>query len=438
VRLELEQSTPESLGALLTSHLEVGPEDVYRGTGPFGLSDLMSLASLERPELKDPPLQPAVPPVLQNTADLFAAVRHSDVLLHHPYDSFAPVLQFIENAANDPGVLAIKGTLYRIGHNSPLVRSLIRARENGKQVAVLVELKARFDEENNIEWARALEDAGVHVVYGLIGLKTHCKVFLVVRREGDGISRYVHLGTGNYNPSTARVYTDLGLLSCRPEFGEDVTDLFNSLTGYSRLHHYRSILVAPVSLRRTIEKKVEREIEHAKAGRPARLFLKMNTFQDHPFADLIYRAAAEGVQIDLVVRGICIVRPNLPEAEGRIRVISIVGRFLEHSRAFYFLNGGEEELYLGSADLMPRNLDRRVEVVFPVQDPAMRTFLKDQVLELYLQDNVKARLLRGDGSYERLTARDGERAISVQDVLLEQAHKGSKQGVHFHALPATG
>lgn len=438
VRLELADTIPDELSTLLTTHLDLSPEDVYRGPGPFGLSDLISLVSLERPELKDPPLQPATPPSLQATTDLFSAIRKGDILLHHPYDSFSPILQFIENAATDPGVLAIKGTLYRIGQNSPLVRSLIHARENGKQVAVLVELKARFDEENNIEWARALENAGVHVIYGLIGLKTHCKVFLIVRREPDGIHRYVHLGTGNYNPTTARIYTDFGLLSCRPEFGQDIAELFNSLTGYSLKRHYQSILVAPTSLRKTLQQKIEREIAHAQAGRPARLLFKMNTFQDYPFADLIYRAAASGVQVDLIVRGICIVRPSLPDVSGKIRVISIVGRFLEHSRAFYFLNGGDEELYLGSADLMPRNLDRRVEVLFPIQDPSMRSYLKDQVLELYLQDNVKARELQQDGSYRRIIPEEGKEAISVQDAFLKRAHKAAKQGVRLHALPRSG
>ncbi|MGI8916082.1 MAG: polyphosphate kinase 1 [Chloroflexota bacterium] len=435
VRLELEPGIPETLSTLLVSHLNLGPEDVYRCDGPLARSDLLSLVGLERPDLKDAPLQPAVPPELRAGSDLFATIRRGDVLLHHPYDSFSPVVQLIEQAANDPGVLAIKQTLYRIGHNSPLVDALIRARENGKQVAVLVELKARFDEENNIEWARALEQAGVHVVYGLLGLKTHCKVALIVRREPDGIRRYVHVSTGNYNPGTARVYTDLGMLTCRPEFGSDASELFNYLTGYSRQTTYRTLLVAPVSLRQELHRRVEREIAHAQAGRPARLIFKANTLQDYPVADLLYRAAAAGVQVDLAVRGICIVRPNLPELAGRLRVVSIVGRFLEHSRAFYFYNNGDEELYLGSADLMPRNLDRRVEIVFPIEEAAMRTCLKDEVLEKYFLDTSKARCLQGDGTYTRVRPADGEAALDVQQWLLEEAHRRADEKVPLHIVP---
>jgi polyphosphate kinase len=435
VRLEMEPGMPEALSSLLVSHLNLGPEDIYRCDGPLARSDLLSLTALERPELKDPPLQPAVPPEVRSGSDLFAAIRRGDVLLHHPYDSFSPVVQFIQQAAIDPGVLAIKQTLYRIGHNSPLVDALIRARENGKQVAVLVELKARFDEENNIEWARALEQAGVHVVYGLLGLKTHCKVALVVRREPDGIRRYVHVSTGNYNPSTARVYTDLGMLTCRPEFGCDASELFNYLTGYSRQRDYRSLLVAPVSLRQELQQRIEREIAHAQAGRPARLLFKTNTLQDYPFTDLLYRAAAAGVQVDLAIRGICIARPNLPELEGRLRVVSIVGRFLEHSRAFYFHNNGDEELYLGSADLMPRNLDRRVEIVFPIEDADMRTYLKEEVLEKYFLDTSKARRLRGDGAYDRVRPADGEEPLDVQQWLLEAAHRRADEKAPLHIVP---
>jgi polyphosphate kinase len=385
--------------------------------------------------LKDPPLQPALPPEVRAGSDLFATIRRGDVLLHHPYDSFSPVVQLIEQAAVDPGVLAIKQTLYRIGHNSPLVDALIRARENGKQVAVLVELKARFDEENNIEWARALEQAGVHVVYGLLGLKTHCKVALIVRREPDGIRRYVHVSTGNYNLGTSRVYTDLGMFTCRPEFGSDVSELFNYLTGYSRQRDYRALLIAPVSLRQELQRRVEREIVHAQEGRPARLLFKANTLQDYPFADLLYRAAAAGVRVDLVIRGICIVRPNLPELQGRLRVVSIVGRFLEHSRAFYFLNNGDEELYLGSADLMPRNLDRRVEIVFPIEDRQMRTYLKEEVLEKYFQDTRRAWLLQGDGAYERAQPAPGEQPLDVQEWLLSQAHRRAEENAPLHIVP---
>ncbi len=438
VRLELEPGMPELLSALLITHLELGPEDIYRRDGPLGLSDLLSLTSLERPDLKDPPLQPAVAPALRTGSDLFAVVRRGDIFLHHPFESFGPVVQLIEQASTDPGVLAIKQTLYRIGHNSPLVRALIRARENGKQVAVLVELKARFDEENNIEWAKALEQAGVHVVYGLLGLKTHCKVALVVRREPDGIRRYVHLGTGNYNISTARVYTDMGLLTCRPDFGKDVSELFNYLTGFSRQRGYRKLLVAPVSLRAELQQRIEREIEWARRGQPAHLIFKMNTLQDYPCADLLYEAAAAGVRVDLIVRGICIARPNLPELEGRLSVTSIVGRFLEHSRAFYFNNGGAEELYLGSADLMPRNLDRRVETLFPVEDQQLRRQVKDILVNCYLADTMKARRLKGDGCYDRVRPEPGAQPLSAQATLLDRARHLADAKVPMHVVARSG
>jgi polyphosphate kinase len=419
VRLELQGNAPEDLKMLLVRHLELSPVSIYEGEGPLALRDLMELYGLDRPELKDRPFQPAIPPALDG--DLFAAIRRGDILLHHPYDSFAPEVQFIESAATDPDVLAIKMTLYRIGQNSPLVPALIRARENNKQVAVLVELKARFDEENNIEWARELEQAGVHVVYGLLGLKTHCKIALVVRREPGGIRRYVHLSTGNYNASTARQYTDLAIFTRRPDFGADASELFNYLTGYSRQEQYRKLLVAPVNLRAELERRIVREISWAEQGRPARLLLKMNTLQDYPMTDLLYRAAAAGVRVDLIVRGICIARPDLPELGGRLNVVSIVGRFLEHSRAFYFANGGDEELYLGSADLMPRNLDRRVETLFPIEDPAMRRYIKDGLLERYLLDTVNARRLRGDGRYERAETPPGAEPFGIQQSLVDRA-----------------
>ena len=434
VRLELEHHLPDKLSSLLMTHLDLGPEDVYRLEGPLGRRDLISLTAIERPDLKDPPLQPAIPPALKG-ADVFAAIRRGDILLHHPYDAFGPIVQLIEQAAVDPGVLAIKQTLYRIGQNSPLVDALIQARDNGKQVAVLVELKARFDEENNIEWARALEDAGVHVVYGLIGLKTHCKVALIVRREADGIRRYVHMWTGNYNVMTARQYTDMGILTCRPDFGSDVSELFNYLTGFSRQRTYRRLLVAPVNLRTELQRRIEREIAWAQRGEPAHLVFKINTLQDYHCTDLLYLAATSGVKVDLLVRGICIARPNLPELGGRMRVVSIVGRFLEHSRAFYFRNGGEEELYLGSADLMPRNLDRRVETLFPILDPRMRAYVKEQILDCYLADTVKARELRGDGRYERLRPAPGEQPLDAQAFLLEQARRGTEDKVSMHVMP---
>jgi polyphosphate kinase len=436
VRLELQGDLPEDLKDLLIHHLDLSPLAIYDSAGPLALSDLMALYALDRPELKDEPLQPFVRRDL--AGDIFAAIRREDVLLHHPYDSFNPVVHFIEAAAVDPDVLTIKQTLYRIGHNSPLVPALIRARENNKQVAVLVELKARFDEENNIEWARALEQAGVHVVYGLLGLKTHCKVALVVRRETDGLRRYVHLSTGNYNASTARQYTDLGLFTCRPEFGADASELFNYLTGYSRQEHYRKLLVAPVSLRSELERRIRREIAWAADGKPARLLFKMNTLQDYPMTDLLYEAAAAGVQVDLIVRGICISRPNLPILGDRLRVVSIVGRFLEHSRAFYFANGGEPELFLGSADLMPRNLDRRVETLFPIEDAAMRRFIKDELLERYLDDTRGARRLRGDGHYDRIEPPPGTEPFGVQEWLVDRARRIAEMPPDINAVPRAG
>jgi len=437
VRLEIQPGVPDALRELLVTNLEVAQADVYECDGPMAPRDLLSLTTLDRPDLKDPPLQPAVPPTLRGS-DLFATIRRGDVLLHHPYEAFSPVVRFIEEAAADPSVLAIKQTLYRIGQNSPLVDALIRARERNKQVAVLVELKARFDEENNIEWARALEDAGVHVVYGLLGLKTHCKVALVIRREPDGIRRYVHLGTGNYNASSARQYTDLGLFTCRPEFGADVSELFNYVTGYSRQEKYRKLLVAPVSLRGELRKRIEREINWAQRGHPARLIFKMNTLQDQPCTDLLYQAAESGVQVDLIIRGICIARPGLPELGGRLRVISLIGRFLEHSRAFWFHNGGDEELYLGSADLMPRNLDRRVETLFPIENPDMRATLKKDVLERYFADTANARELESDGQYRRLQPGHDRQPYDVQAVFLERARRIADEVLPLHIVPRSG
>jgi polyphosphate kinase len=350
----------------------------------------------------------------RSSAEIFGAIRQQDILLHHPYDSFQPLVELIEAAAEDPEVLAIKQTLYRVGSNSPIVKALMHARDQDKQVTVLVELKARFDEENNITWARALERAGVHVVYGLVGLKTHAKIALVVRREYDGLRRYVHLGTGNYNAGTARVYTDLGILTCRPDIGADVSDLFNFLTGYSRQVRYRKLLVAPVNLRERLSWLIEREIAHAASGRGGQLIFKLNSLVDPAVINLLYQASAVGVQCDLVVRGICCLRPGVPGLSEHIRVRSVVGRFLEHSRIFYFENGGEPEVYLGSADLMQRNLDRRVETLFPIEDPAMVAHIRSDLLAVYLHDNTRARLLQPDGSYLRAQPRPAEKPVDSQ------------------------
>lgn len=423
VRLEIAAAMPAAMRSLLMENLQVSRQDVYEARDLLGMSSLMRLLEINRPDLKDRPFVPFEPSVLVSREDIFSVIRRGDLLLHHPYDSFEPVIDFIKQAAEDPQVLAIKQTLYRVGSNSPIVEALMRARENQKQVAVLVELKARFDEENNIGWARALEREGVHVVYGLLGLKTHCKIALVVRRESDGLRRYVHLSTGNYNAGTARIYTDLGLFTCHPEIGADASELFNYLTGYSRQTTYRRLAVAPVNLRAELTRLIRREIEHHRAGRPARLIFKFNALTDPQMIALLYEASQAGLPIDLIVRGICCLRPGLPKVSENIRVTSIVGRFLEHSRIYYFANGGAEEIYLGSADLMERNLMRRVEIIFPILEPVIRDHIRDDILKIYLADNVKARLLRPDGKYEWLTPGDNP-PIDSQRLLLERRTSG--------------
>lgn len=412
VRLEIAEDTPEVIRTILITNLQISQYDVYTTSGPLSLSSLWQLHRLEMPELKDPPLFAATPPVLRSE-NMFAVIQRQDILLHHPYDSFVPVIEFIEAAANDPDVLAIKQTLYRVGSNSPIVRALMRARENGKQVAVLVELKARFDEESNIEWARALENAGVHVVYGLIGLKTHCKLSLVVRRDRDGLRRYVHLSTGNYNGTTARMYTDLGLLTAREEIAADVTEVFNYLTGYSRQKEYRKCLVAPVNLREKLLAFIERETAFGPEGY---IFVKANSLVDASLIRALYRASQAGVRVDLVIRGICCLRPGLPDVSENIRVLSVIGRFLEHSRIYYFRNLGEPDLYLGSADMMPRNIDRRVEVMFPIEDVGLRQEIEERIIKVYLQDTAKAVELQADGTYMPLSTQvvDGEVLFSSQ------------------------
>jgi polyphosphate kinase len=408
VRLLANASMPEPLLQILTHNLEIEPAGVYRVDGPLDLSRLRQLVALERPDLKDRPFMPHTSASLQaKDADLFALIRQEDILLHHPFDSFQPIVEFLRRAARDPDVLAIKMTLYRLGPNSPVVDELLEAVGNGKQVAVLVELKARFDEESNIEWARALEREGVHVVYGLLGLKVHSKVTLVVRREGDSIRRYLHLATGNYNPVTARLYTDLGLFTCNPLIAADATTLFNYLTGYSDRNRFRRLLVAPINLRERLEELIRREIEHQRRGAPAHLIFKMNALEDPGIMRLLYEASRAGLKVDLLVRGICCLRPGLPGLSENIRVVSIVGRFLEHSRIFYFRNGGADEIYIGSADLMPRNLNRRVEVLFPIESPRLVARLRDEILEAYLADQAMARHMRSDGSYTS-KSRDGD------------------------------
>ena len=420
-RLEITDDMPPRLRDLLIDNLLVDREDVYAVKGPLGLSDVMQLMKLDRPDLKDPPLIPGVPPELGLKKNVLETIGEQDVLVHHPYDSFGPVLDFVESAAKDPTVLAIKQTLYRVGSNSPMVKFLADARDDDTQVAVLVELKARFDEENNIEWARALEDSGVHVVYGVVGLKTHCKVALIVRRERDGkLKRYVHLGTGNYNQVTARIYTDMSLFTARPDICEDVSALFNRLTGYSYQESYRKLLVAPVNMRTRILEMIDREADHARQGRPARLILKTNTLSDEPVIKALYAASHAGVKIDLIVRGVCCIVPGIPGLSENIRVLSLVGRFLEHSRIYYFHNGGSFQIYLGSADLMRRNLDRRIEILFPVENREIRRHIRDEVLEIYLRDNVDTHELLQDGTYHRLSAPPGTEPFSAQNWFLQQ------------------
>jgi polyphosphate kinase len=427
VRLEVLQGMSEGWVARLRENLNLQMQDVYRIPNHLNVSDFMELAQLPIPELRDAPWNPRLPRELRRHPTVFAAIEAGDILLHHPFHAFEGVQRLLEEAADDPDVLAIKQTLYRAGARSPVVAALARAAGNGKLVTALVELKARFDEENNIGWARELERAGVHVVYGVAGLKTHAKALLVVRREHDAegrvrIRRYVHLGTGNYNPGTALHYTDMGLMTCRTEFGADLSDLFNLLTGFSKQREWRTLWVAPQRLRAELLDAIAREAAHAQAGRSARIIAKMNALVDPEVIAALYRASAAGVEIDLLVRGVCCLRPGVAGLSERIRVRSIVGRFLEHARALYFEDGGARRLYLGSADWMQRNLNGRVEVVFPVEDArCQREVLA--VLELELRDNVKARELQPDGSYLRARRAPGQRRLASQERLMERARR---------------
>jgi polyphosphate kinase len=418
VRLELDVTTPKHIAEILTKNLQLPSYLVYTGDDPIGMAGLMELTSLDRPDLKDLPFQPSIPALLNKPGGVLNAVRQQDLLLYHPYDSFMPVVDFVREAASDPNVLAIKQTLYRVNPRSPIVDALMEARVNGKQVAVLVELKARFDEENNIEWARKLEDEGVHVIYGVRGLKTHTKVCLVVRRDADGLRRYVHLGTGNYNVVSSRIYTDLSYLTCDPVIGSDVSDLFNALTGYSRKTSYARLLVAPTALRREMIERIDREIHHHREHGGGYISFKMNALVDKPCIQALYRASQAGVKIDLQVRGICCLRPGIPGVSDTITVRSVVGRFLEHARIYYFHNAGQHEVFLGSADLMPRNLDRRVEILFPVLHPQWLDIIMNEILAVGLQDNVQARRLMQDGTYERVHPLGGAPVMNSQDWLL--------------------
>ncbi|MEM8501817.1 MAG: polyphosphate kinase 1 [Cyanobacteria bacterium P01_D01_bin.1] len=426
VRMEIEKGMNGTMRTTLLDQLSLSESDVYDIEGLLGLTDLMSFMGLPLNDLKDKHWKPVTPVPWKLAAqregeDVFSFIRRRDRLVHHPYQAFSGTVQtFITQASTDPDVLAIKMTLYRTSGDSPIVNALIKAAENEKQVVALVELKARFDEENNINWARALERAGVHVVYGLLGLKTHTKVALVVRREENTIRRYVHIGTGNYNPKTAKLYTDLGLMSCRENLGVDLTDLFNYLTGYSRQQSYKKLLIAPVDLRSRMTQFIQQETKNAKAGKQSRITAKMNALVDADLITELYKASQAGVQIDLIVRGICCLRPGIKGLSENINVTSVIGRFLEHSRIFYFQNDGDELFYIGSADWMPRNLDRRVEALVPVEDPPLRSELAS-LLEICLQDNRQAWEMQSDGTYVQRQPKSGEAEVSTHELLMEKA-----------------
>lgn len=429
VRLEIDTLASAALESQLSSALKVAAGDVYRVAGPLQLQDLSAIAESDpRPENRVEALAPATPAAINNADSMMQLIGQKDVLLHHPYESFDPVVRFLEEAADDPSVLAIKQTLYRTTGDSPVARALVRASENGKQVAVLVELKARLDEANNIAWARRMEENGVHVVYGLIGLKTHCKVTLVVRREGNGIRRYVHLGTGNYNSATARAYTDLSLFTTRTEVADDVSALFNFLTGYSTQPNWKRIAVAPTTLQSRVLELIERETQRAKKNEPARIIGKMNALVDPVVIRALYAASQAGVEIDLLVRGVCCLRPGVPGVSEKIRVVSVVDRFLEHTRAFAFGVGAATDVYISSADWMPRNFHRRVEVMAPVEDPALKTRILEEVLGLGLKDNVKARRLQADGTYVLNPVPPDAQSVRSQVVLTDLARRATVTG----------
>ena len=414
VRLEIEAGMPNEMAAYLMESVGVEPHDVYVIDGPLNIQDYAALCDLDRSDLKYPPLRPIIPAPLKEQKSIFDAIKRRDVMLHHPYTDYSVVIDFLRAAAFDPNVVAIKICLYRTGAQSEIAEVLRQAGEMGKQVTVLIELKARFDEENNIEWAQRLERSGVHVVYGLVGLKTHCKLSLVVRREGETLRRYMHIATGNYNPTSSSTYTDFGIFTADEELGQDATEFFNYLTGYSSQKEYRKLMVSPVNLREKLSELIERETAHAKAGRPGRIIAKLNRIADEDLIERLYEASEAGVSIDLIVRGICMLRPGVPGLSENIRVRSVVGRFLEHSRLIYFLNDGREEIYLGSADWMVRNLNRRVEVVTPVEDPGFKKYLKEDVLQAYLRDNVNARELQPDGTYVRVSPPAGVEPFDSQ------------------------
>ena len=420
IRLEVESSAPKELLNILKEEFLIQEErDIFLINGPLDLTFLMKMYDTKGfNKSKNVPHVPAPVPDLKGKKNIFDQIRKKDFLLHHPYMSFEPVVRFVQEAACNPNVLAIKQTLYRVSGNSPIIEALALAAENGKQVTVLVELKARFDEENNIVWAKMLEKAGCHVIYGLPGLKTHCKIILVVRKEKNGIRRYVHLGTGNYNDKTARLYTDCGLLTCDEKIGEDATAIFNMLSGYSEPKTWNKLVVAPLWMKKRFLALIERETEHAKEGKEARIIAKANSLCDKEIIAALYEASAAGVKINLIIRGICCLRVGIPNVSENIEVHSIIGNFLEHARIFYFYNGGEEEIYMGSADWMPRNLDKRVEIVFPVEDELLKEKVK-HILEVQLKDNVKTHILKADNSYEKASSK-GKTRVNAQEIFCSE------------------
>ena len=425
IRLEVEDGIDKKLLKILKKELSVTADEIYEINGPLDLTFLMKVYGMNGfDHLKNPPFTPQPVPELPADCDIFEQIRKGDILLHHPYQSFEPVVEFIREAAKDPDVLAIKQTLYRVSGNSPIIAALAQAAENGKQVSVLVELKARFNEENNIGWAKMLEKAGCHVIYGLVGLKTHSKITLVVRREEDGIRRYVHLGTGNYNDATAKLYTDTGLLTCKESYGEDATAVFNMLSGYSEPLSWNRLSLAPLWLKDKFLRLIEREKENAKNNKPSRIIAKMNSLCDRDVIAALYEASAAGTSIDLIVRGICCLKVGIPGVSENIRVRSIVGNFLEHARIFYFENGGNSEVYMGSADWMPRNLERRVEILFPIEEEALKQ-KAIHILDCQLRDTVKSHILNENGVYEKVDRR-GKEAFCAQDYFVKEAAKDQK------------
>lgn len=428
VRLQYHSALPDVILDMLLDELELAESDLYPADDVVAFSDLSELyGAIDLPALKDPPFTPQPVPGFHGAENAFAAIRQRDIFVHHPYESFDPVIQFIRQAADDPKVLAIKMTLYRVGKESPIASDLVRAAQNGKQVAVLMELRARFDEEANIEWARRLVGAGAHVIYGLVGYKTHCKCALVVRKEGTGIQRYVHLGTGNYNDRTARLYSDQGLFTCNEEFGEDVTNLFNIITGYARPPAFHHLIIAPTDMRNRLVALIRRETQSVKSGKPGHAIIKLNNLQDPMLIGELYNASRAGVKLDLITRSVCCLRPGIAGVSDNIRCTSIVDRFLEHTRVCYFHNGGQPEYYLSSADWMHRNLDRRIEVMFPIVDQRLHPPLWD-FLQLQLADNVKARAIKADGMSARVTAAKGQPRVRSQERLIAAALELSRSG----------